>query len=144
MPDQTKFQHEGVYQLLRLRFIRQNARFEISLDVHVEERVDATERDGRAVVFLHRGEIAKVRPLHAFLGRLRRRADVESVHRRHTLQSIQRLDLLRHLESMTNRLLAHRSDRLLILPLSRRQRVDAEQRDPSVISDESSSTVRVR
>ena len=96
MSHQAQFDDEVIDELLRLRFIRQDTGLEISLDEDVEKGVDATERDGRAVVFLDGGEIGKVRPLHALLRRLRRRADVKPVHGRHSLQSIQRLDLLRH------------------------------------------------
>ena len=42
---------------------------EIALEVDVEERRRAAERHGRAVLFLHAGEVAEVEPLHGFSSR---------------------------------------------------------------------------
>ena len=67
---------------------------EIALEIDVEEGRNTAQRHGRAILFLHCGQIAEVEPLHGFLGGRRRPRNVEAVLRRHFLELAERANLL--------------------------------------------------
>ena len=118
---------------------------EVALEVDVEEGRAAAERHRRAVLLLHRGEVAEVEPLHGFARGPRRARDVEAVARGHLLQFLQRADLLGQLLAVADDLLGGRLgiERQLLLLLALDQPVDAVERHAPVVADDAAAAVGV-
>ena len=118
---------------------------EVALEIDVEEGRDAAERHGRAILFLHSGEVAEVEPLHGFLGGARRPGDVEAVLGGHLLELAERADLLAQLFAVADDLVGRplAVERRLLGLLALDQPVDAVERDPAVIADDPAAAVSV-
>ena len=143
--DDAQLDDEIVDDFLCL-FLGQRSIRKVALEVDVEEGRDTAQRHGRAILFLHSGEVAEVEPLHGFLGGARGPGDVEAVLRGHLLQLAERAGLLAELftvpDDLVRRPLAVERSLLGLLDLD--QTVDAVERDPPVIADDPAATVSVR
>ena len=134
-----------VYQLLR-GFFREDACFQIALDVNIEERAHAAQGHGGAVLLLDGSKIGKIRPLYGFFRVLGGGADIITVHARHRLELFEEGNLLEKLFAQADGFDVHdpRADERLVLLFAGNQVVDSVERGPAVVSDDAPPAVRVR
>ena len=118
---------------------------EIPLEVDIEECRCPAERHGRAVLFLHTGQVPEVQPLNRFLRGARRARDVEPVARRHLHQLLERADLLGELLPIADHVVGRQGgiQIALLFLFALDEPVHAVERDATIVADDAAATVRV-
>ncbi len=134
-----------VDDFLRLGF-GQNAFAQIALKINIQERRDPAHRHGGAVLRLDRGQIAKIQPLHRFLGVGCRSGNVVAIRSGHFLHAFQRLDLIRNFLALADDVVGHRAIAAIrqILLFFPNQKVDSIKRHPAVVADDPAASIRIR
>ena len=97
----AQLHYELVDYLLRLE-LGEHAALYVALDIDIEECGVAADRHCRAVLLLHRAEIAEIEPLHGLFGVGRGAGDILAVFGRHFCEISERLDLLGYLLSVAH------------------------------------------
>ena len=75
---------------------------QVSLEVDVQECGDAADRHGGAVLFLHRGKVGEVQPLHGLAGRAGGPGEIEAIALGHYQELVQRSDLFAEFLTITD------------------------------------------
>ena len=143
--DDPELLHQLVPELLRPRFV-QHARFQIALDVDIQETRDAADRHRRAIGFLDRAEIGKIGPLERLLrigGGLGYVLVVKLRHRGEVLERPHLLgQFLPHPDDLVGR--PHVVDLGPFRALDFEQPIHPVERDPPVVADDASAAVGIR
>ena len=144
MADHAELDDELVDELLCERFVDQAVR-EVVLDEDVEERRDVAQRHGGAVLLLDGREVGHVNPLHGFLRRMGRTAQVQAVVLAQRADLLQGLDLLGDLLAQADAGLGHRAGEVAeVLLLGLDQAVGSVERQTAVVADDAAAGVVVR
>ncbi len=143
--DHAQLHDEVVNELLGL-LLGDLSLGEISLDVDVEEGGDSAHAHRGAVLGLDGCQIPEVEPLDSLLGGRCGLGDVIAVALCHLLHALQGADLLGELFSLADHIIGHGAVAAVckILSLLRDQVVDAVERNPAIVADDSASSVGVR
>ena len=147
LPHEPELDDEVVDEFLRLRLGSKRAGSKVAFDEDVEEGVEAAEGDGGAVVGFDGGEVREVGPSRRLGRRRGGTGDVAVVPGRHAREVLERADLkgelLAELKAGLVRGVGSR-EREAFGAFSRRERVDAVERDAAVVAEVASAAVGVR
>ena len=143
--DDAQLHHELVNDFLHSLF-RDEALFQVAGKVNVKEGGDAAQGHGRAVLFLHGGQVAQVGPLHGFAGVPGGAAEVAAVGGAHPGEFLQGADLFAHFLAQADQLIRKGGIFTVfeILAAFGNQLVRAVQGHAAVVPDDAAAAVGVR
>ena len=143
--DHTELHDDVVNQLLRLG-LGDDAVFEVTLDINVEEGGDTADRHCSAVLGLDGGQIAEVQPLERFVRVAGGLGDVVAVGRGHDLHVLQGVHLQGDFLTLTDNVVGHRAVAAVgeIMLLFSNQHVDAVQRNTAIVAHDTAAAIGVR
>ena len=141
----AELQRQMIDELLCLRLCQRSLR-EVAADVDVEERGDAADTHGGAILRLDGCQIAEVEPLDGLFGILGRIRDVVAVGLGHLLHLLQGPDLLGELLALADDVVRHDTAAAVceVLTLLLDEEIDAVERHAAIIADDAAASVRVR
>ena len=142
--DHAELEDQVVDELLGLGLV-DLAGLEVTLDVDVQERGDAADGHGGAVLGLDGAEVAEVQPLDGLLRVGRGLRDVVAVDLGHLLEALQGVDLVGDLLALADDGVGHGAvaavEKVGLLACD--QAVDAVEGDSTVVADDAAAAVGV-
>ena len=133
-----------VHQFLGFRFGHQTF-LDVAFDVDVEERADAADRHGGAILLLDRGQIAEISPLDRLVRIARRLRNIETIALGHLAQFFQRHQLTRQFFAQADGFFLDDVETKLMLLglLVCDQEVQTVEGDTAVVADDAAAAIGI-